>query len=561
LRYRILGPLSVTQGEQQVAITAGRDRVVLAMLLLYRDRVLSAGELIDAVWGEQPPPTARNQLQTCVSRLRRRLPAGVITTDPAGYRLALEPGDLDADVFARVLAQARDRRDPDLHRQALALWRAPALVEIESPAVRRVAAALDEQRAVATEEWVELALTAGTDRDLLGELSGLVEQFPLRERLRGQFMTALSRAGRQADALAEYRRARDTLRDELGIEPGPELSDLHRQILAGRDHRIRCLPRTVGDFTGRSAAVDRLLGAVDAAGPHEPALAVIDGMAGSGKTTLALRVASLVGDRYPDAHLFVDLHGHSEREPREPAAALLILLRQLEIDPERLPPGPDERLGLWRNELARRRAIVVLDNAASTRQVADLLPAAPGSLALVTSRRRLAGLDSVRAESLPMFTDEEALALLARIAGRRVDREPEAAAELVRRCGGLPLAVRLAGARLAHRPRWTIRDLLGRLGAAALPELAAEDRSVAGAFAVSYHRLPAPARRLFRLLGTLRAACFDAAAAAAAAGLPRDETEDLLDDLQDVHLVEEHAPGVFRFHDLIREYAATVGAR
>ncbi|GIE97982.1 SARP family transcriptional regulator [Paractinoplanes rishiriensis] len=557
----MLGPLAVA-GDP---ITAGRDRIVLAMMLLHPDRVLTAAELIDAVWDEQPPSTARGQLQTCVSRLRRALPSGVISTDPAGYRFALAPDELDAAVFGRLVAQARERRDPDLYRRALELWRAPALVEIDSQAVRRAAAVLDEQRAVAIEDWVDLALSAGHDRDLVGELSGLVEQFPLRERLRGQLMVALARAGRQADALAEYRRARAALREELGIEPGRALRELHKQILAGeppeeRAEMIRCLPRTVGDFTGREAAVRRLLGVVEAAGPHEPALAVIDGMAGSGKTTLALHVASLVGDQFPDAHLFVDLHGHSDREPLDPAVALLLLLRQLGIDADRVPPALDERIDLWRNELARRRVLAVLDNAASTRQIAELLPAAPGSLALVTSRRRLSGLDSVHNESLSVFTEDEALAMLARIAGERVGLEPEAAAEVVQRCGGLPLALRLAGARLAHRPRWQVADLVRRIGTSALPELAAEDRTVAGAFALSYGQLAAPAQRLFRLLGLHPAPRFDVLAVAAIDDLSTADAEDLIDDLVDVHLLEEPAPGVFRFHDLLREYATALAA-
>ncbi|MCU7727225.1 tetratricopeptide repeat protein [Actinoplanes sp. KI2] len=552
MRYGILGPLTP-------AVTAGRDRIVLAMLLLHADRVVSVGELIDAVWDEDPPSTARAQLQTCVSRLRRALPAGVIDTDPAGYRIRVGPDELDSLVHARLIARARAEGDAALFHEALALWRGPALVEIESPAVRRAAAVLDEQRAVATEDWIDLELAAGHERELLGELSGLVEEFPLRERLRGQLMVALSRSGRQADALAEYRRIRDVLAGELGIEPGHELRELHQRILGdtlppaeAAAGPVRCLPRTVGDFTGRAEIVARLLATIDGPGP---AIAVIDGMAGSGKTTLALHLAALVGDRYPDAHLFVDLHGHSAEQPLDPAAALLILLRQLGVHAERVPPALVDRLALWRTELARRRVLVLFDNVAASDQIADLLPTAPGSLALVTSRRRMTALDDVRPESLPVLAEPEAIALLARIAGERVSAEPDAAAEVVRRCGGLPLALRLAGARLAHRPSWRVSDLLRRLGGSMLPELAVESRTVAGAFALSFGQLTEPAQRLFRLLGAYPGRSFDALAAAAVADLPLPEAEDLLDDLVDAHLVDEPERGVFRMHDLLHEYA------
>jgi tetratricopeptide (TPR) repeat protein len=359
------------------------------------------------------------------------------------------------------------------------------------------------------------------------------------------------------------------LHDELGLDPSPELQNLHRQILAGGMPAaeeepgrapVRCLPRTVGDFTGREAVVRRLLGAIDGADPNAPVIAVVDGMAGSGKTTLALHVAALVGDRYPDAHLYVDLHGHSTEQPLEPSAALLILLRQLGVAADRIPPSLVERVSLWRTELAGRRPLVLFDNVASSAQLADLLPTAPGSLALVTGRRRLTGLDGVHPESLAVLTGPEAVALLARIAGDRVLAEPEAAAEVARRCGGLPLALRLAGSRLAHRPRWRVADLVRRLGASPLPELAAEDRSVADAFALSFTHLSKPAMRLFRLLGLYPGTSFDLLDTAALSGLSLDDARDALDDLVDVHLADEPARDQYRLHDLLREFAAALAA-
>ncbi|WP_433792449.1 BTAD domain-containing putative transcriptional regulator [Actinoplanes sp. CA-252034] len=553
-------------------MTAGRDRVVLAMMLLHPGRIVSLGELTEAIWGADPPATARGQVQTCVSRLRRGLPADVIMTDPAGYGIRVEPGELDSERFLALVDTARAAGGTGAaraaYREALDLWRGPACAEIDASAVRQAAAMLDERRAAALEDAMDLELAAGRARELLGELAALVDRFPLRERLRGQLMLALFQAGRRADALAEFRRARDVLRDELGIEPGRRLQDLHRDILAGAvpevpvavpaNGAIRCLPRTVSDFTGRAEQVDRLIAGIAAAESAGPVVAVLDGMAGSGKTTLALHVATLIGDRFPDGHLFVDLQGHSEQDPVDPAAALLVLLRQLGHSAEEIPSEPVERIGFWRTRVAGRRLLIVLDNVATSAQIADLLPATPGSLALVTGRRRLAGLDGIQLESLPVLAHDEAMALLERIVGERVHAEPEAAAEVVRRCGGLPLAVRLAGARLAHRPRWRVSDLLLRLGESALPELAAEDRTVAGAFTLTYRQLPASLQRVFRLLGVHPGVTVDDLAVAALAGLPLDEARDALDELVDVHLLEEPERGVYRMHDLIREYAGVL---
>ncbi|MEU8659350.1 AfsR/SARP family transcriptional regulator [Actinoplanes philippinensis] len=561
MRYRILGPLSVMDGERQV--TAGRDRAVLATLLLRANRIVALSELAEAVWGPRPPVTARNQLQNCVSRLRRVLPDGAILTDPAGYGIQAGPGDLDSAVFQRLVTAARaacdERAARAAYRQALDLWRGEACAGIDAPAVRQAAATLDEEHTLAVEDWVDLELADGHAEELVTALAALVERFPLRERLRGRLMLALHGAGRPDDALAEFRRASDTLRDELGIEPGENLRAAHREILSGTPcgaHRpIRCLPRTVVDFTGRHEVITRLHTGLR---PEEPTVVAVDGMAGSGKTTVALHVAVLAGDRYPDAHLFVDLHGHSEQAPLDESAALHVLLRQLGLPAGDIPADLPARVARWRAEAARRRLLVVLDNAASMAQVAALLPGTPGSLTVVTSRRRLPGPAGARRESLPLLTTDEAATLLERIAGDRVRAEPEAAAEVVRRCGGLPLAVRLAGSRLAHRPRWRVADLLDRLTAAALPELAVENRTVVGAFALSYADLTAPAQRLFRLLGAHPGTTVDALAAAALTGLPLADGRALLAELADARLVDEPEPGIYRLHELLREYAAAL---
>ncbi|MEU4157991.1 BTAD domain-containing putative transcriptional regulator [Actinoplanes sp. NPDC026670] len=564
MRYRILGPLSVMDGERQV--TAGRDRTVLAMLLLRPNRIVALSELASAVWGPRPPATARNQLQNCVSRLRRVLPADAILTDPAGYGIQAGPDDLDSVVFLRLVAAARassgDRSARTAYQMALDLWRGEACAGIDAPPVRQAAAMLDEEHTLAVEDWVDLELADGRAEELVAELATLVERFPLHERLRGRLMLALHGAGRPNDALAEFHRASDTLRDELGMEPGENLQAAHREILSGTvsvTHRpIRCLPRTVVDFTGRHEVLTRLQTGVFAT---NPSVVVIDGMPGSGKTTLALHLVTLAGDRFPDAHLFVDLHGHSERAPLEPPAALQVLLRQLGLPADDIPADHAGRAARWRAEAARRRLLVVLDDAASVAQIIGLLPGTPGSLTVVTSRRRLRGLPGAHREPLPLLATDEAVALLGRIAGDRVRAEPAAAADVVRRCGGLPLAVRLAGSRLAHRPRWRVADLLARLTMAALPELAVENRTVIGAFALSYADLSEPAQQLFRLLGAYPGATVDALAAAALTGFPLADGAALLAELADARLVDEPEPGVHRLHELLREYASALPGR
>ncbi|MGC5029164.1 BTAD domain-containing putative transcriptional regulator [Micromonospora sp. DT229] len=578
MRFRILGPLCV--GEGDATITAPRDRVVLAVLLLRANRVVSVDELVDAIWEEHPPATARAQLQTCVSRLRQRLAdlglsPDTIATDPAGYAIRIRPGELDSEIFARRVEAARAALASgwliDARRQfrsALDLWRGSALAGIPHRSVRRRAQALDEQRLAVLEECVEVELRLGHAGALLDELTEQLEQHPLRERLRGQLMLALSTVGRQADALALYREGRRLYAEELGIEPGPALQELHQRVLAGdlavagpeprSTVPVRALPRAITDFTGRMETVTRLVKEIE---EGEARIHLIDGMAGSGKTTLAVHVATHLADQYPDAQLFIDLHGHSERAPLTPGAALATLLRQLGVPTERIPVDLDDRLAIWRTELADRRALVLLDNAASAEQVAPLLPSGAGCLTLITSRRRLVGLDEGWPSSLPVLDTDEAVELLGRVAGaERVVAEPEAAIEVVRRCGHLPLAIRLAGGRLVHRPRWRLADLADRLAGSrdTLAELAVGQRSVADAFALSYVQASPAAQRTFRLLGLHPGVRVDTATAAAIAGVPLAEVQDALDELVDAHLMDEPEPGRYRLHDLVREYARTL---
>jgi DNA-binding SARP family transcriptional activator len=587
MRFEILGPLRVRGRSREAPVTAAGEQALLAMLLFDADNTVPRERLIDGLWPGEPPRNARSQLHSCVSRLRKHLtegglPGQVLVTDPAGYRLRADAKAVDLLEFRALVAEARAAAaDPrlaearDRYRAALALWRGPALAGIDRPAVRRAAAGLDEERARALEECIEAELALGGAGELISELTDLVHEHPYRESLHAALMLALYRADRQADALAAYQRIRRTLVAELGQEPASALRELHQRILSG-DETLRsvqrdngegadtssptggqCLPRTLDDFTGRGADLAWLIEAANHPDPHAPVVLAVDGMPGVGKTSLAVRAAHLLKPRFPDGQLFIDLHGHSEHRPVEPAAALDTLLCQLGVPAAQIPAELDERAASWRAELATRQVLVILDNAANSAQVAPLLPASPGCLTLVTSRRRLIDLDGSRPRSVGTLDPTDAVALLERVAGRRVADEPDAAAEVAKRCGYLPLALRLAAARLAHRPRWRVQDLADRLSDPDTPlaELAAGDRSVADAFGLSYGQLPPASQRMFRLLGLHPGEHFDAYAAAALAGLRITDAQHMLDELIDTHLVQEAPANRYRLHDLLRTYA------
>jgi DNA-binding SARP family transcriptional activator/tetratricopeptide (TPR) repeat protein len=580
--FHVLGPIRA-EAEGGEATLTRREQLLLAMLVTHANEPVRVDAIVDAVWGDTPPRNARNQVQGCVSRLRKNLSdAGVsgqvVVTGSGGYELRVDPECVDLLRFRRSVAEARvaagqgrSHEAAERYQAALAMWHGPALAGAGTELLRKAGAVLEEERLRATEERIEVELALDRGSELVADLTDLVSRHPYRESLHAALMLALYRSHRQADALAAYQRVYRSLVEEVGTEPGPVLRDLHQRILnsdpslrgpaaPGGDHGGRsarhCLPRAVGDFTGRPDEVARLLTAAGA-DPTGPTVLAIDGMPGVGKTALAVHVAHLLAGSYPDAQLFIDLLGHSEQEPVEPAAALHTLLLQLGVPGGRVPRDLADRISLWRDEMAGRRALLVLDNAAGAAQVSPLLPAGTGCLVLVTSRRRLLGLDAARPVSLGVLPGDQAVALLAQIVGDRLRAEPDAAAEVVERCGRLPLAIRLAGARLAHRPSWRVQDLADRLGddREMLTELAAEDRTVADAFALSYVQLAPEQRRVFRLLSLHPGESFDGYAVAALADVSLAAARAALDDLVERHLVEEPRPGRYRLHDLLREYA------
>jgi len=564
VEFGVLGPVVVGDGGQRVALGGPQPEKVLAALVLADGRVVPVSELVDVLWDTDPPPTAVHQVHKIIAALRRRVP-GRIETDGPGYRLGLGGSTVDAAAFARLAAEPTI---PSL-TAALALWRGPALAGVDSRVLRARAVTLDEQRLTATERLVGLRLAAGEAAAVVPELAALVSAHPLRETLRGQQMVALYRCGRQAEALAVYAQTRALLAEELGVEPGPELARVHQQVLHAdpaldpAPARAPCtLPYDLPDFAGRAADLGRLRATADAV-----VITAIDGMAGIGKTALAVHAAYRLAPRYPDGQFFCDLHAHTPgARPVESELALERLLRMLGVPPESIPDGLDERAARWRAELAGRRVLVVLDNAASAAQVRPLLPGSPSCLALITSRRRLGVVEGATVLSLDVLPPAEATALFAAVAGAdRAAAEPAATAEVVERCGRLPLAIRIAATRLAHRPQWTVAALAGRLraGTDRLAELTLEDRGVGSAFALSYGQLEPAQQRMFGLLGLHPGAAFDSWSAAALADCPPAEAATALESLVDAHLLQP-APGCgdsrYTFHDLIREYARRLAA-
>jgi DNA-binding SARP family transcriptional activator/tetratricopeptide (TPR) repeat protein len=597
MEFRILGPVEAWDGTQRLGLGGPKPRALLAVLLLHANQVVSTDRLIDQLWGEAPPPTARNLIQVYVSRFRHALhrsrdgsdPERVLVTHPPGYLLRVEPGQLDADRFEELTALARQATaDHDLEgaaacwRAALALWRGPALDGIDSETLRRTAVPrLEEARLVALEERLEVDLRLGRHAELVGELEALVAAHQDRERLRRQLMLALYRSARQAEALAVYRGMRQVLVEELGLEPSPALQELERAILradpalelafpagGGAAPQLALppgpcqLPPDIDDFTGREAAVAQVQQLLEGSPATAIVISVIAGKAGVGKTALAVHLAHRLRPRFADGQLYVNLRG-AEAQPLDPAEVLAQFLRALGVEGAVIAEGPEERVRQYRARLADRRVLVVLDNAANEAQVRPLLPGSRGCAALVTSRASLSGLEAAHPLRLDVLTSDQAVALLAKLAGpERVTAEPTMARTIVELCGRLPLAVRIAGAKLAAKPHWRLARLADHLGneRRRLDVLKAGDLEVRASVALSYQGRREDEQWLFRLLGLLEAPDFAAWMAAALMDAPLAVAEDLLERLVDAQLVEaagEDQVGRprYRLHDLLRVFA------
>ncbi|MBC6447383.1 AfsR/SARP family transcriptional regulator [Actinokineospora xionganensis] len=593
---RILGPLELVAGGSSFKIGGPRDRIVLATLALRVNRVTSVEQLMDAVWGESPPSTARGQIQGCISGLRKLFcDAGrpeAIKTRSSGYLLVLPDTELDSEAFAKAVrtahGQAADGKAAEAAatlRDALDLWRGPALDGVQSDVVRRAASPLDELRLAAIEERTRLDLELGRHEELTADLRALIVEHPLRERLYGFLMLALYRSGRQAEALEVFRRARSTLIAELGIEPCQELRDVERAVLnrapaldlparaeqppaaAGEKQRTspRQLPSSIADFIGRGehlAEIRRVLSAArhSATPRYAVPIIAISGRGGVGKSTLALRVAHELGEDFPDGHLYADLQGLVGDD--RTTVLLARFLRGLGLSGSAIPDDQAERAETFRSRLAGKRLLLVLDGVTSEQQVSPLLPGSPSCAVIVTSRVRLSGLSGANWIDLDAFDNDTSMELLGKIVGPdRLAAEPAAADELARYCGGLPLALRIAGARLASRPRWPITELTRRLKneVGRLDEFSHHGLELRSSIGLAYRSLPDGAKRLFRLLALMRVPSLPGWTAAALLDTDLARAEDMLERLVDAQMLDMvHGPSGdirYRFHDLIRVYA------
>ncbi len=575
--FGVLGPVEVRAGGKQRAVGGGRERHVLATLLLHAGRSTSVNRLIDALWDE-PPPSAKAQLHNMISKLRRAIGrAEVILTRPTGYELTLREEDtLDLHAFRAFFRdgqRAAMAGDPatavELLDRALALWRGPALADIPDELAAATRHALHDERLAAEEARLGAALALGRYPEVLAALTALLAEHPYRENLYRTRMVALLGAGRRAEALATYRLAYRTLADGLGIEPGPELRELEQRILRGEDAppapapqvRVvaRQLPPLTSVLTGRDELVAALRTELTRTGAGSPVLAVLVGPGGVGKTTVALAAAGQSADVFTGGQLYADLRG-SQATPADPHAIAGRFLHALGVRQSKLPVDRDERVAMYRSMLARTRTLVLLDDAADEEQVRPLLPADPGCAALVTSRRQLGALVGAARWTVPVLAPADALTLLGRIVGAdRVAEEQEAAAELAAVCGQLPLAVSIVAARLAVRPDWTLAGFADRLATERdrLDELAVGDLDVRASIGSSYASLSAGARRLLRLLGLVTAADWPSWVPSALLGEPGRRQ---LGELVDVHLVEplgRDSAGQerFRLHDLVADFA------
>jgi len=569
--FKVLGSLQVIDSGRVVELRSAKQRVLLAALLMKANAPVSSYELMEHLWGEEPSGSARATLQTYVMRLRQSLDdladRQLVRTWPTGYSIHVDDDQLDLLTFQRLRAEARRASDLEtearLLGEAAALWRGPALDQVSSLRMEQTdVQRLNEQRWEVLERRNDAELQLGRHDQIVDELRSLVAEHPLRERFWYQLMLALHRSGQQAQALDVFRRASEVLADELGIDPNAELRALHMEVLAGSSAPVAVqtgpswLPPAVGDFSGRCDEVTRLTAGLRAGGTW-----TITGPGGVGKTSLAVHCAHLVRDAFPDGQLYLNLRG-GEQKPVEPAAALDRLLRGLGVSGGAIPSSVDDRVDLYRDLLSDRKILVVLDNAINEAQVRPLLPGTTSGAALVTSRAALAGLEAAHVVPLDVLPATDALALLrAAIGEARCAAEPVAAQAIVSYCGQLPLALRVAAARLVARPHWQLAKLAGRLSdeRRRFDELSLGDLDVRASLALSYDGLDESHRTAFRLLSLVDTPDFPAWVASPLLGLDLDDAEDHVEALVDARLVEYAGRDVlgqvrYRLHDLLRAF-------
>ncbi|MCE7079029.1 tetratricopeptide repeat protein [Streptomyces sp. ST2-7A] len=590
MEFLLLGPVRVLRDGVEQPAGPPQQRALLATLLLHDGHPVGVSELVDSLWDEDPPLRAVAALRTYASRLRRLLAprSEVLVSEAGGYALRPGPGDrvdlAELDELCGLAERASLNGDAaEAHRlygRALALWDGEALTGVPGPAADTHRNRLTERRLVLRELHLCAALECGLHVESVSDLTALTSSHPMRETLRELLMLALYRCGRQGEALAVYTDTRRVLDEELGVEPRSELRELHQRILtadpaldptpapgpresAATLPRPAQLPPTVADFTGRREFVTELGERLTDSRRPVMALSAVAGIGGVGKTTLAVHVAHAVRERYPDGQLYVDLQGASPA-PMEPTAVLASFLRALGVTDPDVPEGPGERAALFRSLLDGRRVLTLLDNARDAAQIRDLLPGTPDCAVLVTSRTRMVDLAGAHLVDLDVMSPEESLQLFARIVGaERVNSERQAAMDVVAACGFLPLAIRIAAARLAARRTWAVSVLARKLAdeRRRLDELQAGDQAVKATFELGYGQLEPEQARAFRLLGLVEGPDIPLRAAAALLDRDPEDTEEVLESLVDTSLLESAAPGRYRLHDLVRLFARACAER
>uniref|UniRef100_A8M887 Transcriptional regulator, SARP family n=1 Tax=Salinispora arenicola (strain CNS-205) TaxID=391037 RepID=A8M887_SALAI len=598
MEFHILGPVELRVDGQVTALGGAKPRTLLATMLVHHDQVIAADRLIEALWGASPPSRARSILQTYVSSLRRTISGSggaTVAAVPPGYSLRLMSSTLDRNVFEQLLSSAKQATSRGRHEiaadilsRALAQWHGPALGGVESSLLDSEAARLEELRLTALEDRVNANIALGRLAEVAAELTDLVRKHPFRERLHGQLMTVLCGLGRQSEALLVYRDARQSLVEELGVEPGPELRALHTQILRGGsggltmpsadrlntlsqrsshdeqlEGRPAQLPAVPADFTGRAGEAKELVANLTAAANNgRVPVQLIVGGAGMGKSALAAHVAHQIIDEYPDGQLYADLRG-LDGTPAESHEILGSFLRALSPGNPTLPESTVERAARYRTLLAERRMLVVLDDARDERQIRPLLPGTETCGVLVTARRRLAGLAGCQVLELEGLPDTDGRLLFASLAGLdRTSAEPEATRQVVQLCGGLPLALRLAGARLASRRLWTVRLLADRLAdeSLRLDELSAGDHDMRDSIRRSYNQLDFRQRAALGICGLLGPRDISPWILCTALAISPIKAERVMEGLVDAYLmdvvrVDEVGQAHYAVHDLVRLYA------
>lgn len=581
VELRLLGEVDVSIDGRPLNPGHARQRCVLAVLAVDAGRLVPTDQLIDRVWGDRTPGDARNVLYSYLARLRRALagaPDVAVQRRPGGYTLAMDPLAVDLHrfrhLFGRATTTADDQEALALLTQAIGLWRGEPFAGLENEWLDTVRTALAAERLAAELEHTDLRLRQGEHTRLLPEVAARAAAHPFDERATGQLMLALHRSGRPADALRHYHDIRKRLVAELGTEPGPDLQTLHQQLLAtdptvagttpvpiatpapagtSAEVTARQLPAPPGPFTGRDAELARL---------SEAVITAIGGAGGIGKTWLALHWAYTHVEQFPDGQLFVDLRGFSpDGAPLDPAVALRGFLDALGVPPDRVPVDLQAQAALYRSLLAGKRMLIVLDNAATAEQVVPLLPGADTSTVLVTSRRTLTGLLArygAHHLTLDTLTDPDAhVMLVRRLGAARIAAEPAATADLIRLCGGFPLALGIIAGRAHAQPHLPLDSLATELRDLGLVALADEDpaASLPAVLSWSVRALSPPAMSLFGLLGVAPGPDIGLPAAAALAGQSAEQVRAVLRELEHASLVQQQVPGRYRLHDLIRLYA------